>query len=51
MYEDKIFNTLYDLKKFLNENNILPSEIISISVCSIGVILVYFDADKESDCK
>lgn len=48
MYKNKVFNTFYELTKFLNDNNILPSEIISISTVSIGVVVVYFDADQES---
>ena len=43
MYKTKVFDTFYDLTKFLNDNGILPSAIISISTFSRGVALVYFD--------
>jgi hypothetical protein len=43
MYNTKIFDTFYNLTEFLNDNNILPSNIISISTFSRGVALVYFD--------
>lgn len=42
-YKTKIFDTFHDLTKFLNDNGILPEEIISISTFSRGVALVYFD--------
>ena len=43
MYTTKIFDTFYDLAKFLNENDITRDEIINISVFSRGVALVYLE--------
>ena len=47
MYKSKVFDTFDYLTKFLNDNGILPSEIISISVFSYGVALVYYKAESE----
>jgi hypothetical protein len=47
MYKTKTFDTFYDLIEFLNKNNILSSDIISISTYSYGVALVYLDTESE----
>lgn len=47
MYKTKIFDTFDYLTKFLNDNGILPSEIINISTFSRGVALVYYKAESE----
>ena|GEM_PF-4787376 len=47
MYKNKVFDTFDCLTKFLNDNGILPSEIISISIFSRGVALVYYKAESE----
>ena len=43
MYTSKVFDTFYDLTKFLNENDITRDAIINISVFSRGVALVYLE--------
>lgn len=52
MYKSNVFNTFYDLTEFLNSNNILPSEIISITpYFNRGVALVYLDKESGKEMR
>ena len=51
MYDSRIFCTIFDVKEFLNDNNIKPTEIIGIyrkpnSSCDQSYIFLYFEESK-----
>lgn len=47
MYKAIIFDTCYDLAKFLNNHNIEKSDIINILTCSRGTTLIYYEESEE----
>lgn len=47
MYKAKVFDTYYDLEKFLNYYSIKKSDIIHITSFSRGVALLYYTESEE----
>lgn len=45
MYKIEVFNTLYNLKEFLNTNHIKKDDIVNISIRENAVVLIWWESE------